>query len=172
MVAVMTMTPVHLKSHGHESLSAYVISLHIAGMYAFSPLVGRFADRAGRVAAVSVGAAVLVAGTGLAAVAGDGEALLFPALWLLGVGWNLGLIGGSTLLSESVPASERVTVQGSADLLMSLCGGVAGFSSGFVRAAIGYPSLSKLALVASALLLLGAAFRAWRRPPGQVLPSG
>jgi len=172
MVAVMTMTPVHLKSHGHESLSAYVISLHIAGMYAFSPLVGRFADRAGRVAAVSAGAAVLVAGTGLAAIAGDGEALLFPALWLLGVGWNLGLIGGSTLLSESVPASQRVTVQGSADLLMSLCGGAAGFSSGFIRAAIGYPSLSRIALVASALLLLGAGVRLWRRPAGAVLPSG
>jgi MFS family permease len=163
MVAVMTMTPVHLKSHGHESLSAYVISLHIAGMFAFSPLVGRFADRKGRVAAIALGAVVLVAGTGLAAVAGDGELLLFPALWLLGVGWNLGLIGGSSLLSESVPASERVSVQGAADVLMSLCGGLAGFSSGFIRAAVGYPALSQGALVASALLLAAAAVTMQRR---------
>ncbi len=172
MVAVMAMTPVHLKSHGHEGLSAYVISLHIAGMYAFSPLVGRFADRAGRVAAVSAGAVVLVAATTLSAAAGEGELLLFPALWLLGVGWNLGLIGGSSLLSESVPAADRVAVQGSADLLMSLCGGVAGFSSGFVRAAIGYPALSELALVLCALLLAGAAHRLWRQSTGRAVASG
>ena len=50
MVAVMAMTPVHLKLHGHEGVSPYVVSLHIAGMYAFSPWVGKFADKNGRLA--------------------------------------------------------------------------------------------------------------------------
>jgi MFS family permease len=156
MVGVMTMTPVHMRLHGHETMSQYVVSLHIAGMFAFSPLVGRYADRRGRVAAIAAGAAVLMASTTLAALSGDIELLLFPALWGLGLGWNLGLIGGSNLLTESVPPVERVAVQGSADLLMSLCGGLAGFASGFIRRAVGYHVLAAMATVAASLLLLAA----------------
>jgi MFS family permease len=154
MVGVMTMTPVHMRLHGHESLSQYVISMHIAGMYAFSPLIGRFADHKGRIPAIAIGAVLLVASTLLAALSGDVEALLFPALWGLGLGWNFGLIGGSSLLSESVPAENRVAVQGSADLLMSACGGIAGFSSGFVRRAVGYHALSSLATIGAGVLLV------------------
>jgi MFS family permease len=154
MVAVMTMTPVHMKLHGHEALSQYVVSLHIAGMYAFSPLVGRYADRRGRVPAILTGSAVLVVATVLASLSGDKDVLLFPALWALGLGWNFGLIGGSSLLTESVPAGERVSVQGSADLLMSLCGGLAGFASGFVRRAIGYHLLATVAMLAAGVLLV------------------
>jgi MFS family permease len=156
MVAVMTMTPVHMKLHGHESLSQYVVSMHIAGMFAFSPLVGRFADRRGRVPAILTGAVVLAASTVLAALAGEADALLFPALWGLGLGWSFGLIGGSSLLSESVPADQRVAVQGSADLLMSLCGGLAGFSSGFIRRALGYHMLANLATLSAGALLVVA----------------
>ena len=130
MVAVMTMTPVHMKLHGHESLSPYVISVHIGGMFAFSPLVGRYVDRRGSLSTVQVGAAILVAATLLASTAGITEWLLFPALWALGLGWNFGLLGGSAMLIESVDSTERVAVQGTSDLTMSLCGAVAGFSSG------------------------------------------
>lgn len=166
MVAVMTMTPVHLKLHGHEHVSPFVVSLHIAGMFAFSPLVGRFADRHGREKAIVVGAALTVLACAMSAVSGEGEILLFPSLWLLGVGWNFGLIGGSSLLVESVDESVRIRVQGTADLLMSLCGAVAGFSSGFIRRAIGFHLLSSTALVLAGVLLvyavLGAASPASR----------
>lgn len=163
MVAVMTMTPVHLKLHGHEGVSQYVVSMHIAGMYAFSPLVGRFSDRRGRVPTLLVGGLVLLGATVLAALSGDVEQLLFPALWALGVGWSFGLIGGSSLLTESVPVIERVNVQGTADLLMSFCGGLAGFSSGFIRKAWGYHMLANGATVAIAVLLAAAitAKRTW-----------
>jgi MFS family permease len=160
MVSVMTMTPVHLKAHGHESTSPFVISLHIAGMFAFSPLVGRFADRAGRHATILVGALTLVAATVLASMSGDDAGLLFPALWLLGVGWSCGLIGGSSLLVDSVPERIRVGVQGRADLLMSLLGGLSGFLSGFIRQAIGY---HLLALVGTALAGALAGVVVWRR---------
>ena len=133
MVAVMTMTPVHLREHGHETVSAYIISLHIAGMYAFSPLVGRFSDRHGRL---------------------SNPAVFFPSLWLLGVGWSFGLIGSSSLLVDSVPIDYRVKVQGSADVAMSLFGGVGGFSSGFIRKAWGFPWLSMLGTII-VLFLLG-----------------
>ena len=82
---------------------------------------------------------------------------LFPSLWLLGIGWNFGLIGGSSLLIESVPAAQRAAVQGSADLAMSFCGGLAGFSSGFIRRAVGFHILATLATVAAGLLLVAAA---------------
>lgn len=147
MVAVMTMTPVHLKLHGHEGKSPYVISLHIAGMYAFSPLVGKFADRKGKLLSICVGAVLLVAATVMAALAGEAATLLWPSLWLLGLGWSFGLIGGSSLLVESVPEKSRVTVQGAADLLMSFSGGMAGFSSGFIRKAFGFHMLSNLGTV-------------------------
>lgn len=153
MVAVMTMTPVHLRLHGHEGVSPYVVSLHIAGMFAFSPLVGRYADRYGQVSAIFVGGVLLVAANVLSAVSGEGHIILFPSLWLLGVGWNFGLIGGSSLLVESVEESVRVRVQGAADLLMSFCGGLAGFSSGFIRRAIGFHLLSVTALVLAGVLL-------------------
>jgi hypothetical protein len=156
MVAIMTMTPVHMKLHGHETLSQYVVSLHIAGMYAFSPLVGRYTAEKGTLAAVRLGAAILIAATVSSSLSGDGPVIVFPALWLLGIGWNFGLIGGSTMLLESVPDSERVTVQGSADLMMSLCGGIAGLSSGFIRRAVGYHILSVMGLVAVGLLMVGA----------------
>lgn len=156
MVAVMTMTPVHMKVHGHESLSQYVVSLHIAGMFAFSPLVGRFADKHGRQLTILIGAIILAASTILSAVSGDYEWILFPALWALGVGWNFGLIGGSSLLIESVPDDKRVTVQGAADLMMSFCGGMAGLASGFVRRAVGYHMLSTFGTLLAGALLAGA----------------
>jgi MFS family permease len=148
------MTPVHLKLHGHEGASPYVVSLHIAGMFAFSPLVGKYADRHGRANAILVGAALLVVSNVMSALAGEGEIMLFPSLWLLGVGWNFGLIGGSSLLVESLDEHVRVRVQGSADLLMSFCGGLAGFSSGFVRRAVGFHALSTMALVLAGVLLV------------------
>ena len=161
MVAVMTMTPVHLKAHGHESISSYVISLHIAGMYAFSPLVGRFSDARGRLPTILVGGLLLVFATILAAVAGEAAVVLFPALWLLGIGWSFALIGGSSLLVDSVPTESRVTVQGSADVMMSLCGGIAGFSSGFIRKAIGYHMLSSIAMLLAGVLI-AVAYNSYR----------
>jgi MFS family permease len=154
MVAVMTMTPVHLKAHGHESVSPFVISLHIAGMYAFSPLVGRYCDRKGRLSAIAVGSILLIMATVFSALAGESALLLFPALWLLGVGWSFGLIGGSNLLVDSVPLESRVQVQGTADFLMSLCGGIAGFSSGFIRRAVGFHMLANIACISALAMFL------------------
>jgi MFS family permease len=154
MVAVMTMTPVHLRLHGHEDVSPYVVSLHIAGMFAFSPLVGRYSDRFGRVNAIAVSALLLVIASAMSALSGEGDIMLFPSLWLLGIGWNFGLIGGSSLLVESLDESVRVRVQGTADLLMSFCGGLAGFSSGFIRRAVGFHLLSAGSLVLAGVLLV------------------
>ena len=157
MVAVMTMTPIHMKDHGHSGqLTGYVIALHICGMYLFAPIVGRLADSWGRVPVIVSGAGILLAGTLVSAVAGPKPSVLFLGLFLIGLGWSGGMIGGTSLLVESTPAAQRVTVQGAADLMMSLCGGLAGFSSGFVKRALGYHMLSNLGSVAALALLVVA----------------
>ena len=155
MVAVMTMTPSHMKDHGQADLSAYVIALHIAGMYAFAPFVGRFVSRFGEIRSIMIGSVVLGVGTTASVVAGYVPWLIFVGLFLLGVGWNIGLIAGSALLTNAVPANSRVEVQGTADLTMSFCGGLAAFGSGFVKQAWGFHLLADAAtLLAGALLVV------------------
>jgi hypothetical protein len=101
-----------------------------------------------------VGSILLILATVFAALAGESALLLFPALWLLGVGWSFGLIGGSNLLVDSIPIEARVQIQGTADFLMSLCGGIAGFSSGFIRRAVGFHMLSNIACVLAFVMFL------------------
>ena len=167
MVAVMTMTPPYMKDHHHSDLSAYVIALHIVGMYGFSPFVGRLIDRYGRPMSIMLGSVVLGAGTTITVVLGYSAPAVFVGLFLLGVGWSFGLVAGSTLLTESVPVETRVEVQGAGDLLMSLFGGAAAFSSGFVKASFGYSTLAYTGtLLAGVLLVYSMASRtaAVRRP--------
>ncbi len=153
MVGVMVMTPVHL-GHGGASLQVVglVISVHIAGMYAASPVMGWLADRAGRVATIGLGvgllAASLLVGGGLAPASSAGWVTV--SMLLLGLGWSASLVAGSTLLSESVPAEVRTPVQGTSDLVMGLAGASAGALSGPVLSAGGYPSVA----VAAAVLLV------------------
>jgi MFS family permease len=151
MVGIMAMAPIDMKSYGHEHVSSYIVSAHIAGMFAFSPLVGAFADRHGSLAALRAGGVVLLVANVLSALAATNVALMFVAMWALGLGWTLGLVGGSSLLITSVPATYRVAVQGTADLTMSVCGGLAGLGYGFVMDGVGYPMLSVMSGVATLL---------------------
>ena len=155
MVAVMTMTPIHMKDHGSSGkITGYVIALHVFGMYGLAPIVGRLSDRLGRLQVILGGAATLVLATLVSALAGPKPSLLFLGLFLLGLGWSGGMVGGTALLVESVPVAERLAVQGSADLLMSLSGGLAGFLSGFVKRAFGYHVLSNVGTIASLALVV------------------
>lgn len=154
MVAVMTMTPPHMKDHGHADLSASVVALHIIGMYGFSPWIGRFTDRVGRLRALEVGAVVLGGGIISTVIAGYVPVLMYVGLLLLGIGWSLGLIAGTTLVSESVRADAKVEVQGTADLAMSLCGGVAAFASGFIKQSFGFHLLADISAIFAGLLLV------------------
>jgi MFS family permease len=132
MVAVMTMTPVHMEDAG-ESLSAVglVISLHVAGMYLPSPLSGSLADRYGRLPVLAAGGATLIAAGACSALApGDHTPLVAIALVLLGVGWNLGLVGGSALITDAVAPELRPQSQGAADLVMGLSGALGSLAAG------------------------------------------
>lgn len=156
MVGVMTMTPPHMKDHDHGDLSALVIAVHIVGMFGLAPLVGRFVDRVGSVRAIQYGAVVLGSGTVAAVVAGYVPAMIFIGLFLLGLGWNIGLIGGTTLLTASVPKHARVEAQGTGDLTLSFFGAVAAFGSGFIKEAAGYHILADAATALAGAMLVYA----------------
>ncbi|WP_144056887.1 MFS transporter, partial [Micromonospora lupini] len=157
MVAVMAMTPVRLgESHADADvlrLVGIVLSLHIAGMYAFSPVVGWLTDRLGRRAVILGGVGLLLAACAVAGTAGHHTPRLSVGLVLLGLGWSGTMVAGSTLLSESVSAGVRPSVQGFSDLIMGLAGAGAAVLSGFVMQLAGYPVLTLLAAVATVPLV-------------------
>ncbi|MFI5842263.1 MFS transporter [Catenuloplanes sp. NPDC051500] len=162
MVAVMSMTPVHL-GEGHSDADllrvvGIVLSVHIAGMYGLSPVTGWLADWYGRRAVIIGGLALLLAACVIAGTAGHDTPRLTLGLALLGLGWSGTMVGGSTLLSESVPPGSRPAVQGLSDLVMGVAGASAGAFSGVVVALAGYGTLTVVAAMA-ALPVLALALR-------------
>lgn len=144
MVAIMTMTPVHLHDHGHgTAASGLVIAIHVGAMYLPSPLTGWLVDRYGKTAvAAASGAVLLAAGTTAALAPGDSVGLLALALALLGLGWNLGLVSGTAMITDAVPLASRARTQGTVDVSIAIAGATGGLSSGLVVSAAGYPVLA------------------------------
>jgi MFS family permease len=159
MVGVMAMTPVHIRGAGHDAahtlrIVGVVLSLHIAGMFAFAPVMGWLTDRIGRRPVVVAGIVLLIGACSVAGTAGHGSAQLAIGMMLLGLGWSGTMVAGSTLLSESVPLELRASAQGLSDLVMGLAGALAGAISGLILEVWGYPRLTLLAAIATAPLLL------------------
>ncbi|WP_238153856.1 MFS transporter [Streptomyces xinghaiensis] len=166
MVAIMVMTPVDLAHHGAGiELIGLVISGHIAGMYAFSPVMGWLCDRAGRLPVIGLAVVLLGAAALLAGTAGGGHGRTAAGLFLLGLGWSAGLVAGSALLTDSVPQAARAAVQGLSDLTMNAAAGLGGALAGLVVAQAGYGWLNAL----GALLLFPVVILAvlGRRRPGR-----
>ncbi|MER7002700.1 MFS transporter [Dactylosporangium sp. NPDC000555] len=153
MVGVMSMTPVYIGAYVHDHgdllrIVGLVISIHITGMYALSPLAGWLADRFGRRPVILGGAALLVLACALSGTAGEHTWRLSIGMALLGLGWSGTMVAGSTLLSESVPLERRAAVQGLSDIVMGVAGASAGALSGLVVDLFGFPVLTLLAAVA------------------------
>ncbi|WP_043634048.1 MFS transporter [Nonomuraea candida] len=152
MVSVMSMTPVKLHHDGSNlDVIGLVISLHIAGMYVMSPVVGWLADRAGKVPVLILGSALLLAAAALAGTAGHRVWQVTAALVLLGLGWSCGLVAGSALVTESVPIERRPAVQGLSDLLMNVCGATGTIIAGVIVGLLGYGVLGLVVGVMVAL---------------------
>lgn len=141
MVGVMSMTPLHLQhlvegpaaSHaGHTAsgdvlvIIGFTISLHIAGMFALSPVMGWLTDKAGRTETVMIGCMLLITAVLVAGFGQGSTAAVAVGLVLLGMGWSAATVSGSTLLAESVGQESRVVVQGVSDMLMGAAGAVGG----------------------------------------------
>jgi len=155
MIAVMVMTPLHM-SHGGATLEVIglVISVHVLGMFALSPLVGWAADRFGRPVVLSAGAVVLLLALYLSGTAPAGASYRIGiGLFLLGLGWSLCTVSSSTLLSECTPLEARTDVQGAADLVMGLVAAAGGALAGVIVGVLGYAALN----VFAGLLVTGIA---------------
>jgi MFS family permease len=144
MVAIMTMTPVHILEHGHGVAAAgMIIGIHVAAMYLPSPLSGWVVDRYGSTPAAVLAGGVLLAAGLIAALAPDASLLaLAVALALLGVGWNLGLLSGTTALTSALGPATRARTQGRVDVTVALSGAAAGLGSGFMVATTSYSALA------------------------------
>lgn len=169
MVGVMSMTPLHLQHlvagpgphAGHAEgdvlvIIGFTISLHIAGMFALSPVMGWLTDRAGRIETIMIGFTVLVTAVAVAGFGQSSTTAVAAGLVLLGVGWSAATISGSTLLADSVGRDARVAVQGVSDMLMGAAGALGGALSGLVLGYAGYLGLNLLGGTIGAAVLAAA----------------
>ena len=149
MVSVMVMTPIHM-AHVDVTLTVIglVISVHILGMYAFSPIVGSLSDRYGRKIVIQAGLVILLISTIVSGLARADDAItLGIGLFLLGLGWSCTLIAGSALLSESVSDEFRTSSQGASDLVMNLAGAGGGAIAGVIIGTLTYGWLCTIAAI-------------------------
>ncbi|WP_028281116.1 MFS transporter [Arthrobacter sp. H5] len=151
MVSVMSMTPVHLINHGTSlTIIGVTISLHIAGMFALSPLFGWLSDRLGRVTTILLGQGLFAVALPVVALGEEDPVLVTVGLVLLGLGWSASTVAGSALVADLATGAARARIQGRTDLVMNLTGAAGGAAAGLVLSLIGYAGL---AWVAGALVI-------------------
>ena len=163
MVGVMSMTTVHMKGMGFELvIIGLTISLHVAGMWAFSPVFGWLSDKIGNLTTIVVAQIVYVISLLFTSLGDMDQLSLSIGLLLLGLGWSASTVAGSSLLTKSLSSDEKINVQGLSDSLQSLSGAFGGAMSGVILAAIMYSGLSVVAMVPVGLILVLAwsAYRA------------
>jgi len=155
MVAIMTMTPVHMQHHGHGlGAVGIVIGIHVAAMFLPSLITGVLVDKYGRTKmSYAAGVTLLIAGLVAAFAPGDSMVMLVLALALLGLGWNFGLISGTAAIIDATTPQTRAKTQGSIDVLIALAGASGGALSGMVVASTSYATLSLAGGFLSLLLI-------------------
>jgi MFS family permease len=170
MVMIMVITGLHMKALTHPLSSiSLVISAHTFGMFAFSVISGGLTDRLGREIVIMLGAGILIL-AGLSAGLSPEVLPLAVSLFLLGLGWNLCYVGGSTLLTDQLSPSERSRMQGVNDSLVGAAAAVGSLGSGFVFAAVGFQIMGFVG-AAFAVIPLVIAFWWIRHPARQVVAS-
>ena len=171
MVLVMVITSLHMRGHNHDlsDISA-VIASHTFGMYAFSIISGRLADKWGRGTVILIGSATLVISCIAATISPD-VLPLGVALFLLGLGWNFCFVGGSTLLADQLSPAERARTQGFNDLMVGLASALGSLESGFIFASLGYNMMAYVSAVAAFIPLIVVIVWMMRKP-AQPQPLG
>ena len=154
MVSIMVMTPVHM-AHVDVTLTiiGLVISVHVLGMYAFSPMVGALSDRLGRVRVIQIGVITLLLSSIISGIARADDAItLGIGLFFLGLGWSCTLIAGSAFLTESVSSEMKTSSQGASDLVMNLSGAGGGALAGVIIGTLSYGWLCVFAAIPVSIL--------------------
>jgi MFS family permease len=160
MVSVMAMTPVHLVQNGATLvIVGLTISLHVAGMFALSPIFGWLADRIGRETIIVLGQVLLLASLLLTSFGADYQEVVLAGLILLGLGWSASTVAASALVAESADPLRRTVIQGRADLLMSASGAIGGAAAGPALALLAYNGLALAAVALVVVVLLAVALR-------------
>ncbi|MFM1796192.1 MAG: hypothetical protein RLZZ340_869 [Actinomycetota bacterium] len=155
MVSVMSMTPAHLKEHGATLVVVgFTISIHIAGMYAFSPIFGWLSDKIGKIQTVVLGQAIFIAALLFAGIGSEDHQSVLVGLFLLGLGWSAATVSASALLTSSLPIELKTNVQGLSDSLMNLSGAFGGAIAGSIMAALMFVGLNLAALVPVSVILI------------------
>ncbi len=164
MVTVMIMTPLHMEHGGaHLEVIGFVISIHVLGMFAFSPLVGWAADRFGRSAVLVTGGVVLLVSLALCGLSPEGSSWqIFAGLFLLGLGWSCATVAASTVIADRTPIEARTEVQGTSDMAMALTAAGGGGLAGVIVGGLGYPALAMFAALLAATVVVAG--RLTRRP--------
>lgn len=160
MVGVMVMSPVHMFHDGFAlELVGLVISFHILGMYGASPLFGWLTDKISARGVVVIAIAIFAVALALGMSSGMARPVPMSfTLGLLGLGWSAGMIGGSTLLTESVPDRLRTSVQGATDAMMNIAAAASSALSGLIMDRAGFPALS----VVAAAVVVPIVILSWR----------
>ncbi|HEV7742441.1 MAG TPA: MFS transporter [Pseudolysinimonas sp.] len=164
MVSIMSMTPVHLVEHGATLvIVGLTISLHVAGMFALSPVFGWLSDRVGRDAVIALGQGLLLAALLFVSIGGEYQGAVMAGLILLGLGWSASTVSASSLVADSADPLRRTVIQGRADLLMSASGAVGGALAGPALAALTYEGLALVTIGLVVVVLIAVAYRTARR---------
>jgi MFS family permease len=130
----------------------FTISLHIAGMYALSPLMGFLADKVGKIQTIFFGQVLFVAALLFAGLGHADRLMVTIGLTLLGLGWSAATVAGSALLSATLPADEKTNVQGLSDSVMNLSGAFGGAVAGLLLASFKFEGLNAIAMVPVAVI--------------------
>ncbi|WP_229672445.1 MFS transporter [Citricoccus zhacaiensis] len=182
MVGLMSMTPLHLQHEAGLSSSdlgqhpdtvvliGFTLSLHVAGMYALSPVIGMLSDRFGPARVAGAGMTTLVAAAALTGIFPHQHLAVVAGLVLLGLGWSAATVAGSTLLVAALRPADRVPAQGFSDAVMSLAAAVSSLAAGPIMGGLGFPGLS--AALAGVVVLCGIGVAALLRAPAAVPPRG
>ena len=158
MVTGMIMTPLHMEHGGAQlEIIGFVISVHVLGMFAFSPVVGWAADRFGRSPVLVAGGVVLLVSLALCGLSPEGSSWqIFSGLFLLGLGWSCATVAASTVIADRTPIEARTDVQGTSDMAMALTAAGGGAFAGVIVGGLGYPALAHFAaLLALAVVVAG-----------------
>jgi predicted MFS family arabinose efflux permease len=169
MNLLMTGTPLAMMAHHAHGLSdaAFVIQWHLVGMFLPGFFTGTLIQRTGERATIAIGIAVNVASLVVAA-SGSTVWHFWLALLLVGVGWNLMFVGGSTLVTRTYTPGERTKAQAANDFLIWTTVAVTSLSSGQLLHRQGWTAIlwtagPLLALAAAGILAVWVSERA--RPP-------
>jgi len=160
MVALMSMAPVHLRDHGATlTIVGLTISLHVAGMYALSPVFGWLSDRVGRLPVILGGQAMLLTALTIAWLGDGSQTAMTVCLIFLGLGWSASVVAGSALVAEAVDVHDRSSLQGFSDLSMNAAGALGGALAGPILAVAGYSGLGLAAMAMVAVVMAWSALR-------------